>query len=109
MRERSDGGRHAVDGAVADLLGHHQRIHELLFHRNLPRLLPLGVRLAAAQHRRGEPHRALRPAFPARAELRRALCVGGGQYGAFPPLLLVHAVEEYEGGEEKEGGVNIMF
>jgi hypothetical protein len=57
--ERDHDHRPALDRPLAHLLGHHQRRHGLLHPRPGPRLLPLGLRLAAVQHCPGQPHRAL--------------------------------------------------
>lgn len=101
LRERRHDRRAAVGGALAHLLGHHQRVNLLLQHRPGPRVLPVGVRVAPAPGRRGEPAAALRPALADRPERRGPARVGGCQHGAVPLLLLLHAVE---GGAGEEAG-----
>lgn len=55
MRKRGHDDRPAVDGALAHLLGHHQRQHIILLDGSRTWVLPLGSRMAAAPGRRGEP------------------------------------------------------
>lgn len=48
LRECRDGHRTAVDGNVADLLGHHERVDELLFAGLVAEMVLLGLCLAVA-------------------------------------------------------------
>ena len=104
QHDRDDGAGHrerehvhdtgpALDGALAHLLGHYQRVDGVLQPRPRPPVLPLGLRLAAAQHCRGLASDPLRPTPAHRHQLRRALRLGRHQSHPVSALLLLHALE----------------
>ncbi len=59
MRERGDGHRPALDGSLAHLLDHHQRLHVLICRPASAKVLLLGLGVAIAANCDGESDAAL--------------------------------------------------
>lgn len=85
--------RQSANSSVSPV-GHHQRVDVLLLARAGPRLLQVGVRVAAAPHRAGEPADPVRPALGDRAELRGAVRLVRHQLVSLSLLLLRRALED---------------
>lgn len=108
VRERGDGARGAVDGAVARVLGHHQRVDGVLQRRAGAAVLRVGAGVAAAPRRARDAPDPLRPALRDGHEYCRTARLDRRRLSALPAVLLLHALADRaraEGCAEGEGAL----
>lgn len=86
-----------MDGPLPYLLGHYQRVHFVLRHRDLAGLLPLGLRVATSFDCRGQQTDSVWTTLEDWARFWDFDCVGSGQFGVVSVLLLDYEVEEAAG------------
>lgn len=89
MRKHGDGGWPAMDGTLLDLLGHHERLHIILRHRNRSRILSMGLCVAFTFHCGGQSTDIVRAALKDRTGLWYLGCMGRRQHCLLPVVLLV--------------------
>lgn len=91
-----------MDSPLANLLGHHERVHLFLRDPIIPWVLSLGVRLAVTSSCERESNLTIRDEEQSGLELRDPVRMVCGEYGVVPVLLCFHAVGECEGRGEEE-------